>query len=349
MELHHEEVDVGELVSGVLTRLAVSVRGPRPTGRRADRPDGRGRSPPPGPSGRAPPGHGRRVDPPGEGRGGVGVPDRRGDDREGGDRHGDPCRAARADREPRGAGNGGAGPWTRLALASKTSSCTGASCRRGATPTGTRAWFRCRASALRSRCSSRSAWASLPRRDRCTHDRRRAPARGCGGGCVAPAAAGRVRGGPTELDRLAAAALAATAATTLAVTGIVPQLLEPNEPAATSGTEGSAPKKADRKERREPREPNDRPSFWFHGRRHRRDKSSGTTGGTEGNRAAAPEAERVTVAVSRRRRARPTASVPPTTAPASRATRRVTTRVTTRTRTGIRARAPGDGPPPMIR
>ena len=202
VELQYEDVDVGELVAGVLTRLGRAVRRPRSPGGRAGRADRRGRPRSPRPSGRAPPGHGRRVDPAGESRGGVGVSDRRGHDREGGDRHGDPGRAARADpratrrrqRRP-----GAVDPPRARVEDPRAARERAADAERPAT--GHEGMVRGSGRALGA-AGARPDRREHRRRDGtgATDDRRRAPARGGRGGRRPPAGPRRDRGGPAELE-----------------------------------------------------------------------------------------------------------------------------------------------------
>ena len=176
-------------------------------------------------------------------------------------------------REPRGAGNGGPGPWIRLALASKILELHGSELQTRSDPQqGTRAWFVVPAehSVQPVLVPIGASIAAVTGPAQLTIDDALLPA-------VAAAAAG-LPPAPVEIEEdqrssnpLAAAALAATAATTLAVTGIVPQLLhQPNEPAATAEHRDRHPKKAERKERRERRERNEQA------------ESSGSTGGATG-------------------------------------------------------------------
>jgi signal transduction histidine kinase len=140
-------------------------------------------------------------------------------------------------RQPLGQGNGGTGPWIRLALASRILELHGTELQTRSEPKrGTSAWFllpgeRPAEPALARR---RSASAAETGPVQLSFDDALLPA--------VAAAAMRITPAPVEIDEpersstpLAAAALAATAATSLAVTGIVPQLLQHQDrPGVTS-------------------------------------------------------------------------------------------------------------------
>jgi hypothetical protein len=190
-------------------------------------------------------------------------------------------------REPRGAGNGGSGPWIRLALASKILELHGSELQTRSDPQqGTRAWFLLpgERSAQPALARSVTGTAADTRPVQLSLDDALLP--------VVAAAAARIEPPPVEFEEeqrgstpLAAAALAATAATTLAVTGIVPQLLrQPNVPAATSKHKDRQPKKADAKERRERSEQKEQAgSSGSAGDATNGSQTGGTTGGTGGS------------------------------------------------------------------
>ena len=155
-------------------------------------------------------------------------------------------------REPLERRNGGAGPWIRLALASRILELHGTELQTRSEPKqGTRVWFRLpgERSAERAGASSVPAMTADGGPVQLTLDDAVLPA--------VAAAAARIEPPPVEIEEpersstpLAAAALAATVATTLAVTGIVPQLQRPDRPAATSENRNRAKKKpADRRQR----------------------------------------------------------------------------------------------------
>ena len=344
VELHNDDVDVGVLVSGVLIRLAVLFEG---RDLRADVPTGLRVEADPGLMDQAiehllvtaaastPPGKAVEVS---VSRTGAETTVKVAIDTV------IPAAQLARIREPLGTGNGGAGPWIRLALAAKISSCTGASCRRGATPSkGRGRGSSSPASARRSRCWSEPAWASPQRRNPCSsRSRTRSPRGGCGGR-HAPATARRDRGGPAELEPAGGRRSGGHGRDHPGGDGDRPQLLQPNVPSATTSEhQDRKPKKADARERRERRERNRQAeSAGISGGATGGTQASATTGGTgkPGDRTGGGTGDgggSVTPAPSHRRRLRP----PTTRARASPTTRRVTTRVTTRTRTGIRARAP---------
>jgi signal transduction histidine kinase len=164
-------------------------------------------------------------------------------------------------RDPLARGNGGAGPWIRLALASKILDLHGSELQTRSEPQqGTRAWFVLpgERSAQPGLLRSGSGIAADTEPVQMTLDDALLPA--------VAAAAARLEPPPVEIEEeqrsstpIAAAALAATAATTLAVTGIVPQLLrQPDVPVATSSEhKDRQPKKdadGDRRERSEKKE-----------------------------------------------------------------------------------------------
>jgi len=154
-------------------------------------------------------------------------------------------------REPLEQRNGGAGPWIRLALASRILELHGTELQTRSEPKqGTRVWFRLpgERSAEHAGASIGPAIAAEREPVQLTLDDAMLPA--------VAAAAARIDPPPVEIEEpersstpLAAAALAATVATSLAVTGIVPQLRQPDRPAATSENRDRAKKKpADRKQ-----------------------------------------------------------------------------------------------------
>ena len=160
-------------------------------------------------------------------------------------------------RDPLARGNGGAGPWIRLALASRILELHGSELQTRSEPQqGTRAWFVLpgERSAQPGLLRSGTGIAADTEPVQMTLDDALLPA--------VAAAAAKLEPPPVEIEDeqrsstpIAAAALAATAATTLAVTGIVPQLLRrPDVPIATSSEQkGRQPKKAaDGEDRREP-------------------------------------------------------------------------------------------------
>jgi signal transduction histidine kinase len=157
-------------------------------------------------------------------------------------------------RQPLDHGNGGAGPWIRLALASRILELHGTELQTRSEPKqGTSAWFvlpgeRPAAPALARYGSAAAETGPV----QLSLDDALLPA-------VAVAAM-RITPPPVEIEEperssspLAAAALAATAATSLAVTGIVPQLLQhPDRPGVTSERRDQPQQKkkpADRKQR----------------------------------------------------------------------------------------------------
>ena len=169
VELHHEDVDVGELVSGTLTRLAGLFEGRE---LRADVPTGLAVEADRGLLGDAvehllvtaaaatPPGKAVEVS---VSRTGAETTVKVATDTV------IPAEQLARIREPRGAGNGGAGPWNPpRARRRRSSSCTGASCKRGASPSSGRgrgSYFR--ATGRRSRRWSGAGRASWRRRNRC--------------------------------------------------------------------------------------------------------------------------------------------------------------------------------------
>ena len=273
VELHNDDVDVGELVSGVLTRLAVLFEG---RDLRADVPTGLTVEADPNLMDQAvehllvtaaastPPGKAVEVS---VSRTGAETTVKVATDTV------IPADQLARIREPRGTGNGGAGPWIRLALAAKILELHGSELQTRSDPKqGTRAWFQLpgerSAQPVLLRTGVGLAAATEPLQ--LTFDDALLPA--------VAAAAAMLPPPPVEIEEdqrssnpLAAAALAATAATTLAVTGIVPQLLQPNVPTATSSEhQDRKPKKADARERRERRQ------------RNARAESAGISGGATG-------------------------------------------------------------------
>jgi signal transduction histidine kinase len=255
VELHHEEVDVGELVSRVLTRLAGLFEDRE---LRADVPTGLTVEADPNLLDQAvehllvtaaastPPGKAVEVS---VSRTGAETSVKVATDTV------IPGEQLARIREPLGVGNGGAGPWIRLALASKILELHGSELHTRSEPQqGTRAWFLLpgerSAQPVLARSGTGIAGDTGP--VQLTLDDALLPA--------VAASAARIEPPPVEIEEeqrssspLAAAALAATAATTLAVTGIVPQLLrQPDVPAATSEQQDRQQKKADGKDRREP-------------------------------------------------------------------------------------------------
>ena len=190
-------------------------------------------------------------------------------------------------REPLGTGNGGAGPWIRLALAAKILELHGSELQTRSDPNqGTRAWFQLPGERSTQPVLVRTGvgLAAATEPLQLTFDDALLPA--------VAAAAAMLPPPPVEIEEdqrssnpLAAAALAATAATTLAVTGIVPQLLQPNVPTATTSEhQERKPKKADARERRERRERNQQAeSAGTTGSATGGTQASGTTGGTRGS------------------------------------------------------------------
>jgi signal transduction histidine kinase len=287
IELHYEEVDVGELVSGVLTRLADLLDGRE---LRADVPTGLIVEADRALLGQAvehllataaastPPGKAVEV---AVSRTGAETTVKVATDTV------IPSEQLARIRERRAAGNGGAGSWIRLALASKILELHGSELQTRSDPQqGTRAWFVVP--------GERSAQPPLARGVRgvaadtgpmqLSLDDALLPA-------VAAAAAG-IEPPPVEIEEeqrsstpLAAAALAATAATTLAVTGIVPQLLhQPNVPAASSEQKERRPKKADEKERPDAsRKKENTGTVGSSGNTTDVTQTGGTTGGTGGS------------------------------------------------------------------
>jgi two-component system sensor histidine kinase KdpD len=260
VELHHEDVDVGELVSGALTRLAGLFEG---RDLRADVPTGLTVEADRGLLGQAvehllvtaatatPPGRAVEVS---VSRTGAETTVKVATDTV------IPAEQLARIREPRGAGNGGAGPWIRLALASKILELHGSELQtRSESKQGTRAWFLLPSERSTQPALVRSGTGIAAETEpvQLSLDDALLPA--------VAAAAALIEPPPVEIDEdhrssnpLAAAALAATAATTLAVTGIVPQLLrQPNVPVATAEQEERQPKKADGNERRERSEKKD--------------------------------------------------------------------------------------------
>jgi signal transduction histidine kinase len=157
-------------------------------------------------------------------------------------------------REPLGHRNGGAGPWIRLALASRILELHGSELQtRSVLKQGTTVWFRL--------TGERPAESALPRTalERATET---IPVQLTLDDAMLPAvatAAARIEPPPVPIEEpertstpIAAAALAATVATSLAVTGIVPQLSrKPNKPAATTDHRDEQNKKSDRKQDRQ--------------------------------------------------------------------------------------------------
>jgi len=290
VELHHEDVDVGELVSGALTRLAGLFEG---RDLRADVPTGLTVEADRGLLGQAvehllvtaatatPPGKAVEVS---VSRTGEETTVKVATDTV------IPAEQLARIREPRGAANGGAGPWIRLALASKILELHGSELQtRSESKQGTRAWFLLPGERSTQPALVRSGTGIAAETEpvQLSLDDALLPA--------VAAAAALIEPPPVEIDEdhrssnpLAAAALAATAATTLAVTGIVPQLLrQPNVPVATAEQEERRPKKADGNERRERSEKKDRAgtsgsSEAAAGGTQTGGASSGTGGSTDG-------------------------------------------------------------------
>jgi signal transduction histidine kinase len=287
VELHNDDVDVGELVSRVLTRLAGLFEG---RDLRANAPTGLTVEADPGLMDQAiehllvtaaastPPGKAVEVS---VSRTGAETTVKVAIDTV------IPAAQLARIREPLGAGNGGAGPWIRLALASRILELHGTELQTRSDPKqGTRAWFQLpgERSAQPAPVRTGMGLAAATQPLQLTFDDALLPA-------VAAAAAG-LAPPPVEIEEdqrssnpLAAAALAATAATTLAVTGIVPQLLQPNVPTAMSSEhQDRKPKKADAKDRRERRERNEQAeSAGTSGGATGGTQASGTTGGTGGS------------------------------------------------------------------
>ncbi|MGH2641207.1 MAG: sensor histidine kinase [Actinomycetota bacterium] len=281
VELHHEDVDVGELVSETLTRLAGLFEGRE---LRADVPTGLTVESDRGLLGQAvehllvtaaaatPPGKAVEVS---VSRTGAETTVKVATDTV------IPAEQLARIREPRAAGNGGVGPWIRLALASKILELHGSQLQTRSDPKqGTRAWFLLPGDRSALQTPARSG-TGMP--VQLSLDDALLPA-------VASAAA-LIEAPPVEFDEdhrssnpLAAAALAATAATTLAVTGIVPQLLRPpNVPTATAGQKERQPKKADRKQARERSERKERAGSGSSGSVAAGTQTGGTSSGTGGS------------------------------------------------------------------
>jgi signal transduction histidine kinase len=146
-------------------------------------------------------------------------------------------------RQPTGNGNGGAGPWVRLAIAAKILELHGTELEaRSDARQGTRVWFRLpgeRSPLVGQRADAMPVQLTL--------DDALLPA-------VAEASA-RTEPPEVEIEEderhsmpLAAAALAATAASSLVVTGIIPELLHrPDRPVATSRHDERRKKRDDEK------------------------------------------------------------------------------------------------------
>ena len=173
--------------------------------------------------------------------------------------------------QPLGQTNGGAGPWIRLALASKILELHGTELQTLSEPArGTRAWFQ-----LPGERSSHLGSAAGPAAGsepvQLSLDDALLPA--------VAAAAARIEPAPVEIDEeerrstpLAAAALAATTATTLAVTGIVPQLLQQlDRPRVTAEHREEQKKKPHRKHGQQGSEDGDRAG---------QDANAGASGGS---------------------------------------------------------------------